>query len=106
VTSKASKGAATVSRATTDASEAPTRPAQPGPWDAPWQRKEDATGWEAVYRGTGQRRTVKNELVLELTPEQWVWLNRRARAAHDTPHSVVKQLIDEASATDPAGDAS
>jgi hypothetical protein len=77
--------------ATTDV---PSTVAQPGPWDAPWHRKEDSAGWETVYRGAGRRRHVKNTLVLELSPEQWAWLGRRARASHLTPHAVLKELID------------
>jgi hypothetical protein len=83
-----------------DASATSTAPGQPGPWDAPWHRKEDATGWETVYRGTGQRREVTNRVVLDLTPEQWSWVGRRARSARATPHAVIRQLIDAARAVD------
>jgi hypothetical protein len=97
VTAKAAKGREKTSPGIADVSATPVRP---GPWDAPWHRKEDSTGWETVYRGTGQRREVRNILALELTPEQWSWLDHRARDGRHTPHAVVKQLIDNARAAE------
>ncbi|MBI3969876.1 MAG: hypothetical protein HY332_01185 [Chloroflexi bacterium] len=76
--------------------------AQPGPWDAPWHHKEDSTGWETVYRGTGQRREITSSLVLELTPEQNEWVDRAAEAGGVTPHAIIRQLIDDARAADEA----
>lgn len=74
--------------------------AQPGPWDAPWHRKEDATGWETVYRGTGRRRRVRSIVELELTPEQNEWVDRAAEAAGLSLHDFLAKLIDDARAVD------
>lgn len=73
-----------------------------GAWDAPWHRKEDATGWETVYRGTGQRRPSKSVVELELTEEQDEWLDVAAEAVGLTPHQFLRKLIDDARRTTPA----
>jgi hypothetical protein len=39
-------------------------------------------------------------VVLDLTPEQWSWVGRRARTSRATPHAVIRQLIDAARADD------
>jgi hypothetical protein len=74
--------------------------AVPGSWDAPWQKPDDAAGWETTYRGSGQAREVTSSFVLELTPEQNEWIDRVAEAAGITPHAVLKRLIDEARSAD------
>ena len=78
------------------ANEAAAEPGTPGPWDAPWQRKEDATGWETVYRGTGERRPIRSVLEVELTPEQRAWIGPAARGASLTRAEFVSKLIEDA----------
>ena len=38
--------------------------ADPVPEQQPWRFPEDAQGWQRIYRGTGQRRQVKNSVVV------------------------------------------
>ncbi|MDQ3701251.1 MAG: hypothetical protein M3442_10060 [Chloroflexota bacterium] len=70
----------------------------PVPEQQPWHTPEDAKGWRTVYRGSGQPRQVKNSVVLDLSPEQWAWLQHAAAAAGLTPHDVLGKLVDDARA--------
>lgn len=95
------RGGAPAGGARTEGAGAATS-ATPGPWDAPWHRKGDATGWETVYRGTGQRRPSKSVVELELTAAQDEWLNVAAKAVGLTPHQFLRNLIDDARRAAPA----
>lgn len=82
--------------ATVPGAGTPAAPGEPGAWDAPWERREDAAGWETVYRGRGQRRPVRSVLEVELSPEQRAWIGPAARAAGLTRTEFVHKLIEEA----------
>jgi hypothetical protein len=71
-------------------------PAQAGAWDRPWDRKEDAAGWETVYRGTGQRREVGISVVLDLTPEQNRWLRLATTQSGLSLHDFLAKVIEDA----------
>jgi hypothetical protein len=86
----------------------PTEPSVPGapvwpdpqPEQRPWRTKEDAEGWEVVYRGRGQRRRVRRHLLVELTHEQDSWLAKTAAAAHITTAELLRRLVDQARETE------
>src|SRR5437867_3596714 len=73
--------------------------ADPVPEQQPWRFPEDAQGWQRIYRGTGQRRQVKNSVVVDLAPPQWTWLNRAAATQGLSLHEFLSKLIDEAAAS-------
>lgn len=68
----------------------------PVPEQHPWRTPEDAAGWQTVYRGKGQRRPVKNSVVLELSPERWAWLSRAGAARGLLLQELLEKLIDDA----------
>ena len=76
---------------------------RPGPWDQPWRHKEDATGWETVYRGTGQRREVGISVVLDLTPRQNQWLRRATKETGLSLHDFLSKMIEDARVAAEAG---
>jgi macrodomain Ter protein organizer (MatP/YcbG family) len=83
--------------------EMPVKPAwgaDPVPEQERWQTPEDARGWRRIYRGTGQKRRVQHSVVLDLTPEQWNWLNRTASARGAVLHDILSALIEDARLTE------
>lgn len=68
----------------------------PQPEQQPWRTREDAQGWQVVYRGRGERRQVRSALVVELTGDQEDWLDETAEAAGVSPDDLLRQLIDQA----------
>jgi hypothetical protein len=72
----------------------------PVPEQQPWRTPEDAEGWRRVYHGKGQPHTVTNVVELELTAEQWTWLNRASNAQGVMLHELLGKLVDDARAAD------
>lgn len=68
----------------------------PQPEQRPWRNKEDAEGWEVVYRGRGQRRRARSHLLVEFTPEQDAWLAQTAAVAEITTAELLRRLVDQA----------
>ena len=107
---------ATNARETAEAADTGAAPAEPPATDAatdaatddpepeqqPWLTPEDSRGWQRVYRGTGQKREVRNSLLLDLTPEQWTWLTRTAQKRGVIMHNVLGSLIEQARLADEA----
>jgi hypothetical protein len=93
-----------VPAATAETPAKPTWGADPVPEQQPWRTPDDAKGWRRIYRGTGQKRQVKHSVVLDLTPEQWSWLNRAAGARDAVLHDFLSALIEEARLTDEAAE--
>ncbi|HEV8634324.1 MAG TPA: hypothetical protein VG370_08840 [Chloroflexota bacterium] len=78
--------------------QAPAGRPDPVPEQRPWLTAEDAAGWRTAYVGDGRRREVKSRMVLELSDEQWDWLEEAAEAAGLDEFALVRKLIDDARA--------
>jgi hypothetical protein len=79
--------------------------AHPGqPFPRPWQTAEDARGWRTVARGKNwpARPETDVEVRAVLSPDDYVWLARRAKRAGLRPSQYLAWLVADARAHDGA----
>ncbi|MGH2354851.1 MAG: hypothetical protein ACRDI2_11375 [Chloroflexota bacterium] len=77
--------------------------AHPGqPFPRPWQASEEARGWRRIARGRNwpARPDTDVELEVVLSPDDNVWLARRARTAGLHPSQYIAQLVADARTQD------
>lgn len=75
------------------------------PFPRPWRTPEDARGWRVAARGRDWPALPEAdvELAVPLSPDDYVWVARRAAAARLRPSAFVARLVAAARSED-AGD--